>query len=119
MVFLFCATLIMSCKPYKGPSIFLPNRVIDFGKISISKDYNFKIFFTNFGDKPLIIKNVIGDCGCVNLKWPSHSIKVNTLDSIIGKIKISDTIIFKKTVMIYTNTDSIFYRVDITGKGTN
>ncbi len=52
-------------------------KVIDLGEFVCKKDSIVKInfVFSNDGNAPLVIYNVVTSCGCVKPKWPKKPIK--------------------------------------------
>jgi len=60
-----------------GPltSIKFADDLHDFGKIKQNSTENkYTFIFTNTGDKPLIIENAKGSCGCTVPQWPKEPI---------------------------------------------
>lgn len=50
----------------KSQQISLEKNRIDYGIIQLGSDGSKEVNFTNIGTVPLIIKNVIGQCGCTS-----------------------------------------------------
>ncbi len=54
----------------QGPQIVFENNEYNFGDIVQGDTVSYKFTFTNSGDVPLILENVITTCGCTATKWP-------------------------------------------------
>jgi hypothetical protein len=89
----------------EGPKIEfkVKNNTIDYGIISKKKDNGLRSFeFTNTGDAPLIITNVLSTCKCIVSNKPSESI----LPGKTGKIDIRYNMTpgpIRKTITIESN----------------
>ena len=89
----------------EGPKIEfkVKNNTIDYGIISKKKDNGFRSFeFTNTGDAPLIITNVLSTCKCIVSNKPSESI----LPGKTGKIDIRYNMTpgpIRKTITVESN----------------
>jgi len=89
----------------EGPKIEfkVKNNTIDYGIISKKKDNGLRYFeFTNTGDAPLIITNVLSTCKCIVSNKPSESI----LPGKTGKIDIRYNMTpgpIRKTITIESN----------------
>lgn len=57
-----------------GPKIKFEKLTYDYGTINQYADGSCKFVFTNTGDKPLIISNASGSCGCTIPSWPKEPI---------------------------------------------
>lgn len=90
----------------------------DFGKIKQNSTENKHTFtFTNTGDKPLIIANAKGSCGCTVPVWPKEPIPPGgtgeiDVDYKPGKQKGTQ----RKTVTITANTDPADTRISISAE---
>ena len=89
----------------EGPKIEfkVKNNTLDYGIISNKKDNGIRSFeFTNTGDAPLIITNVLSTCKCIVSNKPSESI----LPGKTGKIDIRYNMTpgpIRKTITIESN----------------
>lgn len=99
------------------PELEISPKKIELGSVEKGKDFYYKILIKNVSNLPVKIKSVIGDCGCLVLRWPQNPIKVNAVDTIYGSIKILEATSFRKTIMIHTNSRKGFYLVRIYGNG--
>jgi len=120
-IYFFFTLLIVSsaCNRNKSAQLIFNNKTVDLGNVIPGNVYEYYIMFQNKGDQSLIIKKVVGSCNCLNLHWPSKPILGNQFDTIFGSISISqrDTGLFRKEIMVYANTDSLFHKIDIIGTG--
>lgn len=57
-----------------GAGMVFETETIDYGNIAINSDGNRKFTFTNNGNKPLIITNAVGSCGCTVPSYPKEPI---------------------------------------------
>lgn len=82
--------------------------VHNFGKISINAGKQHCEFeFTNTGDKPIAINNIISSCGCAEPVWPKHPI----MPGQGGKIEVTflndqGPYPFEKTLTVYTSASN-------------
>jgi len=101
----------ISTKPAKPEppktSIAFAKETFDFGNIKQNSTNNKYVFkFTNTGDKPLIIENAKGSCGCTVPVWPKEPILPGgtgeiEVDYKPGKQKGNQ----RKTVTVTANTE--------------
>lgn len=86
----------------EGAGMVFVTETIDYGNVAINSDGNRKFEFTNNGNKPLIITNAQGSCGCTVATYPKEPIapgakgvigvKYDTSASRVGVISKSVTI---------------------------
>ena len=88
-------------------SIKFAEESFEYGNIKQNSTNNEHVFkFTNTGDKPLIIENAVGSCGCTVPKWPQEPILPGSTGDIVvdykpGTQKGSQ----RKTVTVTANTE--------------
>lgn len=58
----------------EGAGIFFQNETIDYGTIPANSDGKREFVFINNGNKPLIISNAAGSCGCTVPTFPKEPI---------------------------------------------
>ena len=58
----------------EGAGILFENETIDYGTIAHNSDGKREFVFTNNGNKPLIITNATGSCGCTVPSFPKEPI---------------------------------------------
>ncbi len=79
------------------------DNTIDYGKVSKATDSGVRVFeFTNTGDAPLIITNVLSTCGCLIPSKPDAPI----LPGKKGKIEVKYNMAtgpIRKTITVETN----------------
>jgi len=47
----------------------------DFGKVGAGEEIGCRFGFTNAGDQPLVIQDVVAGCGCTNVKYPTKPVQ--------------------------------------------
>ena len=87
----------------EGAGIVVENEVIDYGTIAKNSDGKREFIFTNNGNKPLIITNAQGSCGCTVPTWPKEPIAPGAKGSIGVKYATDRVGPFTKTVTLTTN----------------
>ena len=99
-----------------APEITMDKTIYDFGTIAFASNGSFEFGFKNTGKEPLIISNVVKQCGCTNVDWPKEPIKSGAK----GVIKVTyDTKRvgpFTKTITVFSNAKT--EQVPLTFKGT-
>lgn len=100
-----------------GAGISFVNEVIDYGTIAHNSDGKREFVFINNGNKPLIITNTQGSCGCTVPTTPKEPIAPGT-KGIIGVKYATDRVgAFTKTVTVTSNAEGQPTKV-LTIKGT-
>ena len=86
-----------------GAGIIFESETIDYGTIQHNADGKREFVFTNNGNKPLIISNATGSCGCTVPTWPKEPIAPGA-KGVIGVKYATDRVgAFTKTVTLTTN----------------
>jgi hypothetical protein len=86
-----------------GAGMVFVNEVIDYGTIAHNADGKREFVFTNNGNKPLIITNTQGSCGCTVPTSPKEPIAPGA-KGIIGVKYATDRVgAFTKTVTVTSN----------------
>ena len=86
-----------------GAGMVFENETIDYGTIAHNSEPNRQFVFTNNGNKPLIITNTQGSCGCTVPTTPKEPIAPGA-KGIIGVRYATDRVgIFTKTVTVTSN----------------
>jgi hypothetical protein len=100
-----------------GAGMVFISETIDYGTIAHNADGNRKFEFTNNGNKPLIITNTQGSCGCTVPTAPKEPIAPGA-KGIIGVKYATDRVgPFTKTVTVSSNAEGMPSKV-LTIKGT-
>ncbi|HLA56818.1 MAG TPA: DUF1573 domain-containing protein [Flavobacterium sp.] len=87
----------------EGAGIVFESETIDYGTIPHNADGKREFVFTNNGNKPLIISNAVGSCGCTVPTWPKEPIAPGA-KGVIGVKYATDRVgAFTKTVTLTTN----------------
>lgn len=100
-----------------GAGLVFENETIDYGTIAHNSDGNRQFVFTNNGNKPLIITNATGSCGCTVPTSPKEPIAPGA-KGVIGVKYATDRVgSFTKTVTVTSNAEGIPTKT-LTIKGT-
>ncbi|MFZ3564919.1 MULTISPECIES: DUF1573 domain-containing protein [Tenacibaculum] len=103
-------TLTVNAQEFK-----FETETIDYGKVGIASEGKRTFEFTNIGDEPIIIKDVISSCGCTVPKKPEAPIMPGQK----GQIEVSyDTKKpggFSKTLTVVSNAKNKRKRIKIKG----
>lgn len=100
----------------EGPGMLFETETIDYGKIAQNADGNREFVFVNNGNKPLIITNTQGSCGCTVPTAPKDPIQPGQ-KGVIGVKYATDRVgAFTKTVTITSNMEGTPTKV-VTIKG--
>ena len=87
----------------EGASMVFVSETIDYGTIAHNADGKREFVFTNNGNKPLIITNATGSCGCTVPTYPKEPIAPGA-KAVIGVKYATDRVgSFTKTVTLTTN----------------
>ncbi len=88
----------------EGAGMVFESETIDYGTIAHNADGKREFVFTNNGNKPLIITNATGSCGCTVPTYPKEPIAPGA-KGVIGVKYATDRVgAFTKTVTITSNT---------------
>ncbi len=86
-----------------GAGMVFENETIDYGTIAHNADGKREFVFTNNGNKPLIITNTVGSCGCTVPSTPKEPIAPGA-KGVIGVKYATDRVgAFTKTVTVSSN----------------
>lgn len=86
-----------------GAGMVFVNETIDYGTIAHNADGKREFVFTNNGNKPLIITNAVGSCGCTVPSTPKEPIAPGAR-GVIGVKYATDRVgTFSKTVTVSSN----------------
>ncbi|MBE7692656.1 DUF1573 domain-containing protein [Tenacibaculum finnmarkense] len=103
-------TLTVNAQEFK-----FETETIDYGKVGIASEGKRTFEFTNIGDEPIIIKDIISACGCTVPKKPEAPIMPGQK----GQIEVSyDTKKpggFSKTLTVVSNAKNKRKRIKIKG----
>lgn len=100
-----------------GAGMLFETETIDYGTLPHNADGKREFVFVNNGNKPLIITNATGSCGCTVPTWPKEPIAPGA-KAVIGVKYATDRVgAFTKTVTITSNAEGQASKV-LTIKGT-
>ncbi|WP_370408581.1 DUF1573 domain-containing protein [Tenacibaculum dicentrarchi] len=103
-------TLTVSAQEFK-----FETETIDYGKVAIASEGKRTFEFTNIGDEPLIIKDVISSCGCTVPKKPEAPIMPGQKGSIEVSYDTKKPGGFSKSLTIVSNAKVKRKRIKIKG----
>ncbi len=86
-----------------GPGILFQSEIIDYGTIEHNSDGRREFHFVNNGNKPLIIVNATGSCGCTVPTKPTEPIMPGESGIIGVKYATDRKGVFTKSVTVTTN----------------
>lgn len=86
-----------------GAGMVFENETIDYGTIAHNADGKREFVFTNNGNKPLIITNAVGSCGCTVPTFPKEPIAPGAKAVINVKYATDRVGTFSKTVTVSSN----------------
>jgi len=118
LLFLFCSFVIInssSAQVSDGPVATFNETSHNFGDLTQGDKLNHTFEFTNTGDQPIVISNVITTCGCTATKWtkkpvpPGKSGQVKITFDSSGKMGKQN-----KIITVVSNADPQLYRLSIT-----
>lgn len=100
-----------------GPEITFDSEVVDYGTIDQNSNGVREFKFRNTGKEPLIITNVVGQCGCTTLPdgFPKEPIKPGANGSIKVKYDTNRVGAFDKKVTVSSNAKTAQKQVTIKG----
>lgn len=101
----------------EGAGMVFENEIIDYGTIPHNADGAREFVFTNNGNKPLIITNTQGSCGCTVPTSPKDPIAPGAKGKIGVKYATDRVGAFTKTVTVTSNAEGMPSKV-VTIKGT-
>lgn len=87
----------------EGAGLLFETETMDYGTIAKNSDGKREFVLTNNGNKPLIITNAQGSCGCTVPTWPKEPIAPGE-KAVIGVKYSTDRVgPFSKTITLTTN----------------
>jgi hypothetical protein len=98
-------TTVAALPKVDGAGMVFENETIDYGTIAYKAEPNRQFVFTNNGNKPLIITNTQGSCGCTVPTTPKEPIAPGA-KGIIGVRYATERVgPFTKTVTVTSNAE--------------
>ncbi len=87
----------------EGPGLVFESETVDYGTIAQNSEPNREFRFTNNGNKPLIISNAQGSCGCTVPTYPKEPIAPGA-KGVIGVRYATDRVgAIDKSITLTTN----------------
>lgn len=102
-----------------GAEIKFNEEVYKFPEMEQGESVNHSFFFVNTGDKPLVLTNVVGSCGCTGVEYPEQPI----LPGEKGRIDTEVSTASKQAgrtfrVKVYVSSNAITNTVELELQGT-
>lgn len=97
------ATTKVEAPKVEGAGLLFESETIDYGTIAKNSDGKREFVFTNNGNKPLIITNAQGSCGCTVPSYPKEPIAPGAKGTIGVKYATDRVGPFTKTITLTTN----------------
>jgi uncharacterized membrane protein len=104
-------------KDFGETKIEFANLEHDFGEVTIDEKSYTTFIYTNTGSNPLIIQDVETSCGCTVPEWDEKPLAPGQTAEIEVAIKPTKVGAFKKTAMVYVNTEEKVITLTIKGRG--
>ena len=110
-------TTTVPTQKINGAGMVFASETIDYGTVAYNSNGKREFTFTNNGNKPLIITNAQGSCGCTVPSYPREPIAPGA-KGVIGVKYATDRVgPFTKTVTVTSNAEGMPSKV-LTIKGT-
>ena len=109
---LFCgATMAQTAKtatPAKvnGPEIKFDKSYFDFGTVKVGEVKTQTVTFTNIGNKPLLLDNVISSCDCTEVEWSKAPVMPGKTGTIKAIYTAKNPGIISKRVTVDSNAET-------------
>ena len=89
-----------------GPEISFDKTTMDFGTLNVG-DVKIGVFtFTNTGNKPLILDNVVSNCDCTQLEWNRKPVMPGKSDTIKAIYTAKNPGMISKWVTVMSNAET-------------
>lgn len=98
-----------------GAKISWKKDVYDFGEIPQGKPVTIYFEFTNDGDSPLIISDVVASCGCTVPDYPKEPIAAGKSSKIKVTYNAANKGTFSKTITVKSNDEAATKLLTIKG----
>jgi hypothetical protein len=105
-VFMMGSLMAQADSTKNKPAIKFEKTTYDFGTISKGGNGTFEFSFKNEGEDPLVISNVVKQCGCTSADWIKEPVKKGGSGWV--KITYNTKIVapFSKQVTVYSNAQT-------------
>ena len=97
---------------FNGAEIKFEKMILDFGILAMGDVKTVTLTFTNIGNKPLILDDVISSCDCTEVEWPRNPVMPGKTDNIVAKYIAKTAGPINKWITILSNakTDRIILK---------
>ncbi len=99
-----------------GPEIRFDKLYFDFGTLKVGDEKEVTLIFTNVGNKPLILDDVISSCDCTKVEWGKAPVLPGKTGTIKATYKADNKGLISKRITVLSNAET--YRVILQTKGT-
>lgn len=103
---------------YSQPKISFEKKSQDLGYLLWRNPVTVKYYFTNTGDKPLVISNVTVSCGCMKADWTKDPVAPGEKGVVTSVFDAEAIGKFYKEVGVYCNASNVPFYLDFTGEVT-
>jgi Protein of unknown function (DUF1573) len=109
-IYIFISIAIASCvgKEKSPPKLDVKNHLLELGTINFDSTYQLEYIVRNSGDIDLIIDTITSSCGCSTPHLSKQIISANDTALVKVTYKPVEKGIFDKSLVIKSNSDSIF-----------
>lgn len=89
-----------------GPEIQFEKSHIDFGTVKVGEVKAQTITFTNIGNKPLLLDDVISSCDCTEVEWPKAPVMPGKKGSIKAIYTSKNPGLISKRLTVLSNAET-------------
>jgi hypothetical protein len=89
--------------PQNGPEIKFNTLVFDFGEVKVGESKTVSVIYTNVGNRPLILDNVISSCDCTEVIWSKAPLMPHKTDTIKATYTAKESGLINKRVTVLSN----------------
>lgn len=89
-----------------GPEIQFEKSYIDFGTVKVGEVKTVSVTFTNIGNKPLLLDDVISSCDCTEVEWPKAPVMPGKTGTIKAIYTAKNVGLISKRVTVLSNAET-------------
>jgi hypothetical protein len=110
--------ILLSCKNriIQKPVLNVTNKDVDLGAIKYDSSYKIDYIIANVGAKDLVIDTVTSSCGCSVPKINKKVIRSSDTTLVSVEFKPVDSGKFSKSIVMKSNTDSVYTVLKFRGR---
>lgn len=102
--------------PVNGPEIQFEKLYFDFGELKVGEVKEVSLTFTNIGNKPLILDDVISSCDCTVVDWSKAPVMPGQKAKIKAKYTAENVGLISKRVTVLSNAETDRVILQLKGK---